>query len=40
VDVLEKAGAKTDEIGRVTHSEGIKILYRKQNIRLNENLLG
>ena len=40
MDVLEKAGTVTHEIGHITRSEGIKILYKSQKIRLNENLLG
>ena len=33
-NILEKAGATTQEIGRITRSGGIKVLYRNQKIRL------
>jgi len=34
LDVLEKTGVKTEQIGRVTDSEGIKILYKNRKIIL------
>ncbi len=32
VDVLEKAGVQTEQIGRVTDSKGIKLLYKNRKI--------
>ncbi len=34
IDVLEKTGVQTEHIGRVTDSEGIKILYKNRKIIL------
>jgi phosphoribosylformylglycinamidine cyclo-ligase len=35
IDVLEKARSEAAQIGQVTASEGIRILYKNQKIRLN-----
>jgi len=34
LDVLEKAGVKAEQIGHVTDSRGIKILYKNREIIL------